>query len=153
MKHSKLVFFFWRAVGFGAFKLKPLKSHCKKRVLIYRNSTFVANSIFSFSCQNTIKNIPNFIPFRRRRTVNTATMSRRETTTQCHICLDHKKPSNFSNLLTESTKTKFNIRNWMMVCTDCVINVIMQDSIKKNNLLNNAPFVPASSIDKHSIFF
>ena len=79
-------------------------------------------------------------------------------TLQCQICLVYgKKPS--SNL-TKSIKEKFNIRDWMMVCTDCAKIIIINDTIKtiatnfpNNNINDEPPFGPGPSIDEHSIFF
>ena len=94
------------------------------------------------------------------RTSTTPTMNRhhQKSTTQCHICLvDGTKPS--SNL-TKSIKEKFNIRDWMMVCTDCAKIIIINDTIKtiaanfpNNNINDEPPFGPGPSIDEHSIFF
>ena len=85
-------------------------------------------------------------------------MSRHQKSTQCHICLaDETIPS--SNL-TKSIKQKFNIREWMMVCTDCAKIIIIEDAIKtiasnfhNNNNNDEPPFGPGPSIDEHSIFF
>ena len=54
-----------------------------------------------------------------------------------------------------------NIKDWMVVCTECAKIIIIHDTLKtiaanfpNNNINDEAPsFGPGPSIDEHSIFF
>ena len=80
-------------------------------------------------------------------------------TLQCQICLVYGKKQ--SSNLTKSIKEKMNIKDWMVVCTECAKIIIIHDTLKTiaahfpNNNINDdePPFGPGPSIDEHSIFF